>query len=335
MRCLRYILCISSLITLAHAQAGDRTDAQRDDLAGPIESVSTNVKRSSMKWQQPGGPLLLVPIWCGDCDYDPDGSKTRSGQTMDGKFYGETIRSVRDADGNVIERFASSTFVAGWSRYDRVGLFGNTEQVSYQGGKVFSRSTLSYDRYGHMSEWLSFDAQGNSTGRTEWKRLPDGVVTEQSTYGKNEELQWQQTYDPESTEQRFTTYDESGKAKLTWTAVQGKPTLFWDGSDIPSPFGASFSEDAGENDADDYVCHKDGNCERFHIHYDYLDPHRRNMRSSEWRDAQGKLLYGVYYEYEIDSFRNWTHRQVWVWSTDLGERKLYEIDSRKITYWKK
>lgn len=335
MRSLWYILCLCSLVSLAHAQAADRTDAQRDDLAGPVKAVSTNVKRSSVKWQQPGGPILLVPIWCGDCDYDPDGSKTKAGQMADGKFYGETIRLVRDADGNITERFASSTSVPEWSRYERVGPFGNTEQVTNQNGNVFSRSIFNYDRYGHMAEWLSFDAQGNSTGRTEWKRLPDGVVTDQSTYSKDEELQWEQTYDPESTEQRFSTYDESGRAKLMWTVVHGKPTLFWDRSDTPSPFGAEFSEDAGENDTDTYACYKDGTCERFRIHYDYLDPHRRNMRSGEWRDAQGKLLYAVYYEYEIDSFRNWTNRQVWVWSTDLAERKLYEIDSRKITYWTK
>jgi len=332
MRCLRYILCLPFFITLTQAQP-NRTDAQRDDLAGPVQSVSTNVDSSGVRWQQPGGALLLVPIWCRDCDYDPDGSKTRSGQIMDGKFHGEIIRLVRD--GNVTERFASSTTDDQWFRSDRVGPFGNTEQVYYQGETVSSRSTFSYDRYGHMSEWLSFDAQGNPTARMEWRRLPDGAFTEQSSYGKDGELLWQQTRNPETTEERFTTYDESGKANLTWTVVHGKPTSFWDGSDTPSPFGASFSAEAGENDVDQYVCGKDGKCERLRIHYEYLDPHKRNMRSGEWRDAQGKLLYGVYYEYEIDSFRNWIRRQVWVLSPDLGERTLYEIDSRKITYWEK
>ncbi|HWZ81072.1 MAG TPA: hypothetical protein VNW47_00525 [Terriglobales bacterium] len=333
MRCLRYILCLSFLITLTHAQS-NQTDAQRDDLAGPVKSVSTNTKSLGVRWQQPGGPTLLLPIWCRDCYYDPDGSKTRSGQATDGEFSGETIRLVRDANGNVIERFAN-TAVAGLYRYERVGPFGNIEQVSYQDGKVLVRSKFSYDEYGHMTEWLSFDAQGNSTGRSQWKRLPQGDVTEQSSYGKDGELQWQQTWDPETTEQRFTAYDESGKAKQMWTAIDGKPTSFWDGSDDPSPFGAGFSAKSGENDVDDYVFHKDGNYERSRIHFEYLGPDKRNMLSGEWRDAQGKLLLGVYYEYEIDSFRNWTERQVRVWSPDLGEKTLYEVDSRKITYWKK
>jgi len=38
-------------------------------------------------------------------------------------------------------------------------------------------------------------------------------------------------------------------------------------------------------------------------------------------------------DYEIDAYRNWTHRTVWVWSKSLGERKLYETDSRVISYW--
>jgi hypothetical protein len=335
MRSLRYTLCFSFLATLLHAQGANQTDAQHDDLAGPVKSVLTNVQNSGVNWNYPGGPLLLVPIWCGACDYDPDGSKTKSGNMMEGKFYGETIQLARDGNGNVTERYVRNSIVKGLSRYDRVGPFGNTEQTSYQGGKVFSRGLFNYDRYGHMSEALSFDAEGNSMGRTEWKRLPDGTVTEQSTYGNAGELQWQQSYDPETTQERFATYDEVGKANLTWTVLDGKPTSFWDGSNTPSPFGDSFSEDVDKNNLDHYVCHKDGTCERFRIHCEYLDPNKRNMRSGEWRDAQGKLMYGVYYEYEIDSFRNWTRRQVWVFTPDLGERTLYETDSRKNTYWEK
>src|SRR5205823_1033487 len=36
---------------------------------------------------------------------------------------------------------------------------------------------------------------------------------------------------------------------------------------------------------------------------------------------------------EIGAHRNWTHRVIWVWSRSLGERKVYETDSRTISYW--
>ena len=69
------------------------------------------------------------------------------------------------------------------------------------------------------------------------------------------------------------------------------------------------------------------------VHYVYLDANRRNPVSAEWRDDSGTLRYAAYFTYEIDAYRNWTHREIWVWSTELGERKLYGADSRIITYW--
>jgi hypothetical protein len=64
-------------------------------------------------------------------------------------------------------------------------------------------------------------------------------------------------------------------------------------------------------------------------------PQKRNPISAEWRDSEGNLLFAAYYNYEMDSFRNWTYRQVWVWTPDLGDRALYETDFRGIAYWQK
>lgn len=76
----------------------------------------------------------------------------------------------------------------------------------------------------------------------------------------------------------------------------------------------------------------DQTCQLWRVHYDYLDAKRRNPQSVERRDEAGELSYAAYYEYEIDAHRNWTHRTIWVWSQSLGERKLYETDSRAISY---
>ena len=52
----RCALYLSFLVTLmATAQEKSQTDAQRDDLAGPIKSVSSTVVRTSVQRQQPGG----------------------------------------------------------------------------------------------------------------------------------------------------------------------------------------------------------------------------------------------------------------------------------------
>ncbi|WP_353072424.1 hypothetical protein [Tunturiibacter gelidiferens] len=55
-----------------------------------------------------------------------------------------------------------------------------------------------------------------------------------------------------------------------------------------------------------------------------MEPKSHDLKSAEWRDGDGKLLYAAYYDYEVDSRRNWTRRSIWVISPELPERKLYE-----------
>src|SRR5215472_11920567 len=92
---------------LAAAQQQNLTDAQLNGFAGPVRSVSTIVTKSEIEWKQPGGPALVMPPLCPDCEYDPDGTRTASGVMVEGKLMGEKIRLVRDAEGHVIERFAT------------------------------------------------------------------------------------------------------------------------------------------------------------------------------------------------------------------------------------
>src|SRR5579872_6997188 len=102
-------IATSILLCLAVTQAQKRTDAETDGFSGPIKSVSTSATRVQVQWQQPGGPTLVPPIWCDDCEYDADGFKTMSGQVVDGKFLGQSIRLVRGGDGVVTDRYATST----------------------------------------------------------------------------------------------------------------------------------------------------------------------------------------------------------------------------------
>jgi hypothetical protein len=48
---------------------------------------------------------------------------------------------------------------------------------------------------------------------------------------------------------------------------------------------------------------------------------------------RGVLKLSADCEYEPDQFGNWMKRIVWVWSPELGNRKLYETDYRTLTYW--
>ena len=322
------------VFSVLSAPAQSKTDAELDGLAGPVKSVSSAITQSGVKWQQPGGPAMVAPIWCKDCEYDADGAKMKSGQLVEGKFFGESIRLVRDADGHVTDRFSYSSSTGELQRHDVLGPFGKREQKTYIEGKLRYRSTFTYDQYGHLSEWLTFDAAGKSEGRAFTVTDKEGTLLRRSVYGKKGGLSYEQTFDPETEVEHFTTFDEFGKIKLTWTVIHGKLTSFWEPRDSASQFGDSFTEPAGEGNVDNYSCHSDLTCDISHVHYEYLHGDKHTPQSAEWRDSEGNLKLGAYFEYEVDALGNWIYRRVWVWNPDLGERTLYETDFRVITYWK-
>jgi len=84
MRYLRRALILSLLLigsaNFLSAQEPNLTDAQRMDLAGRIKAVSTTASRTDVLWQQPAGPSLIVPVFCWECEFDPNGNQTRPGQ---------------------------------------------------------------------------------------------------------------------------------------------------------------------------------------------------------------------------------------------------------------
>jgi hypothetical protein len=336
MQSLRFAFALSAVFVtfVVSLQGQSQTDAQADGLAGPVKSVSTTITQSAVKWQQPGGPTMVEPIRCRDCEYDPDGAKTKFGQLVEGKFIGEVIRLIRDSNGQVTDRFSYDAATRELHRHDIMGPFGKTEQKVYIAGKLRFRSTFSYDQYGHLSDWLSFDAAGKPEGRTFTVTDKEGTLTHRSVYGKGGKLSYEQTFDPETQADHLTTFDEFGNVKLTLAAAHGKLASFWEPPDSPSQFGEGFVKPAGEGSVDNYACHSDLSCEISHVHYEYLNGDKHTPRSAEWRDSDGNLKLAAYFDYKVDAFGNWTDRRVWVWSPGLGERTLYETDLRAVAYWK-
>ena len=328
------VLLLAFRFPFVHAQV--KTDVQLDDLAGPVKSVSSStIQAADVKWQQPEGPTMVAPVWCHHCEYDPYGNKTKSGQVMERKFYGERIRLVRDDNGNVTDRYFYDVSTGDLRRHDLVGPYGKTEQNVYTGGKLRYRTTYAYDQYGNMTEMRSFDAAAESQGYTLTAFTQDGTLLKGSTYTKDNKVSYEQTYDPETELQHFTNYDELGKVNLTWTVAKGKMISFWEpGDSSPNNFGEHFTEPEGAGNVDDYACHSDLHCDLSHVHYEYLDGDKHTPLSAEWRDAEGNLKSAAYFEYEVDVYHNWTTRKVWVWSPDLGLRTLSETDARVISYWK-
>ena len=327
------VLLLAFRFPCVHAQV--KTDVQLDGLAGPVKSVSSStVQARDGIWQQPAGPTMVAPIWCHACEYDPDGNKTKSGQVMDGQFYGERIRLIHDDEGKVTDRYFYDFSTGEIHRHDLVGANGKTEQNVYTGGKLRYRTTYAYDQYGNMTEMRTFDAAGGSQGYTLTAFTQDGTLLKRSTYTKDNKLDSEQTYDPETEIEYFTTYDELGKMKVTLTLAKGKMISFWEPGDSSPNFGEHFTEPEGAGNVDDYACHSDLHCDLSHVHYEYLDGDKHTPSSAEWRDAEGNLKLAAYFEYDVDAYHNWTTRKVWVWNPDLGLRTPWEIDARVISDWK-
>ena len=197
------------------------------------------------------------------------------------------------------------------------------------------RQTFTYDEYGQVRDMVSFDGAGKLEAHILTLRDKAGEIVERSVSRKDGELDWQQTYDPETQVERFTSFDQLGKVNLAWTVFRGNLISFWEPSDSRMQRGDNFNEHVGDDDVDNYACQNDGRCQVSHIHYEYLDAEKHILRSAEWRGSDGQLGFATYYKYQIDSSGNWTYREVWVWTPELGEQTLSETDLRAIKYWQK
>jgi hypothetical protein len=314
------------LFSGAAAQRTRKTDAQTDGLNGPVKSVITTTFRHDIHWRQPDGISLVLSVSCQECDYDPDGSRVRS--------QGDNILLLRDAQGHISDRRILTASTGSLKVHEVFGPFGLTEQTYYEQGKVSSSRTLRYDPFGHVSETFSFDSSGQQVEHTHSTFNKDGVLIEDSTWGKNGQLKWQQLFDSQAKTESFATFDEAGVVQLAWTQKDGKMAAFWERSEEDNQYGACQIDDEAEDGTRDTHCFANGNRERAVIRYQYMEPKGINLlKSAEWRDGAGKLLYAAYYNYELDTHSNWTRRTIWVVSPKLPERTLYEEDTRLVAYW--
>jgi hypothetical protein len=310
------------------------TDRERMELAGPVKSLVTTTTQSEFVWHQPSGPSTLFPVMCRECEFDVEGNQTKDGQSLDGVFRGERIRISRDGKGNVTERFHYDATSGEIRRHEVLGEFGPTEDTLYQQGEVTLQTEIHYDGRGNMIDRVMVNGEGKRISRTAARIDAGGNNSEWWDYDSDDRvsLHVQHGYDPQAKVDRFTSFNEFGRVQLTWTVIDGKLNSFWEAEGSQPQYGDGFTHRVDANTFETYDCHGTS-CEPSRVHYEYVDEKRKNPRSVEWRDANGNLTYGTYFEYEIDGFGNWTHRQVWVFLNSLGQRRPYQTDARSITYW--
>jgi len=253
---------------------------------------------------------------------------------MDGEFRGEVVRLLRDSTGKVIEKIAEN-YKGDTNRREVFGTYGITEQDEFENGKQISQSFWFYDGNGHLTGFRRYDKDGIISSSSSSMIDASGNFKEQWDFGPNDSfsLHFVETNDPKTDTFTFTNFNENGSIKVAFTTVGTKVVSYRQEPSEQQVFGSNFFMDPVGKTQESYSCHSDGCCD--HIISYFLDEARHHVSRIEWHDPAGVLKLSSDYEYELDQFGNWTKRTVWVWSPELGERKLYETDYRTLKYWDK
>lgn len=326
------VLATLFAVSALHASGKKYSDARSWGFLGPVRSVSTTEHRENVDWHQPNGPSVTPPSGCSECEFDRDGNRVKTGQILDGEFRGEIIRIRRASDGKVLEKTAENA--QGEIQWREVyGPYGVSEQEGFESGKPVRSAFWFYDSNGHLSGFRGYDRDGSVSASSSSIISADGNSKEQWDYGPNGAftLHFIDITDPKTDTWTFTNLNQDGSIKVSVTTVGTKVISYWQVPTEKPVFGSNFYMDRSGKTQDSYSCHSDSTCD--HIISFYPDEESPQVSRIEWRDNAEALNLAADFEYEQDSFGNWTKRTVWVWSPELGERKLYETDSRTLRYW--
>lgn len=316
------------------ASGSGRSDARSWGFLGPIRAVSTTEHREKVDWRQPDGPSVTLPAGCLECEFDRDGNAIKMGQTLDEEFRGEVMSVRRDSDGHIIEKLADNA-QGEIQRREVYGPYGIVEQEGFENGKPVQSAFWFYDSNGHLSGFRGYDRDGSISASSSSITSADGNSKEQWDFGPDGAftLHFVDVTDPKADTWTFTNFNEDGSIKVYISTLGTKVISYWQVPSEKPLFGSNFYVDRKGKTQESYSCHSDSTCAHL-ISYS-PDESSPLVQRVEWHDNTGALELAADYEYELDNFGNWIKRTVWVWSLELGERKLYETDSRTLRYWAK
>jgi hypothetical protein len=327
-------LAVFLLAVRLDASEPKSTDARRDGLFGPVRYVSAKQELQQVDWGLKDAKAGVIGVSCLECEYDREGNRIKSGGLVDGEFHGDLIRIVCDQTGKVTERIEEN-YKGEVVRREVLGRYGITEQVGYEKGKAISRSTWSYDANGHVTEFYQYDQNGVVTGSSFSTSDANGDIKEQWDYGRNGvfQLHFAQYYNPQTDMSTFTSFNESGSTKVAFTTKGTKVLSYWQQTGEEHVFGSIFWRDRVGKTEVTHNCNPDGTCDEIASYFP--DETTNQVSRVEWHDSAQVLKLAFDYVYQVDAIGNWIKRTVWVWSPELGERKLCETDYRTIRYWSK
>lgn len=336
-------LLILVCCALLPAQQKVKTDRERDNLHGPVHSVTSN-RLSEASKDQLKGVNFMMPNTCAYCEYDPDGNRIANGRFVDGVFSGERTLIQRNPEG-MIERITTTELGSlgrpgdlppeANFRREIDGPFGQVELVVVSGNKVQIRSTTAYDAAGHFSEGQTYDGSGLIVSHTLERYDADGQRTEQEVHLKGDVLFYRLTWDPATDLNRYTCFSPAGALVEEWKTQAGKNIAYWEAPDAPAQCSHFMFDDNEKGEVIRYTCQAGKGCEAAHSNSTYAASGKPDIRHTDYHDGAGKIVWSSDYEYQFDSHQNWTHRKIWLTIPGQAGPILYAEDTRAITYWDK
>jgi len=331
------LLLRCGLVTLLVATAGwasdgKKTEAQNNGLVGLVRTVSTQEGEAEFVLNQTGWPVFLQIGTCKECEYDRLGTLIRYGDMVQGEFRGDRYQITRDAQGNIVEqvKLGARDEIGGRTLY---GPYGIIEQNQYSDGVRVFHAAWKYDANGHLDELLQYDRNDMIQTRALRQTDASGNIKEEWCYDAKNELSYHilDTYDPNTDVWTWTNYAEDGSVRLAIETQNGTVHFYRQNVSDPNVFGRHFFLDRIGNMQHSFRGNADGTYDD--VTTIFPDKKLHNPVGLEWRDGTRTLRLKVDYEYELDRLGNWTMRRTWVWTPDLGEKMLYKVDRRKLTYW--
>ena len=269
------------LIAIPLAGAGKQTDAEGLGFVGPVQSVSTTTQTFMREPSQPGGPTIIYPLFCVNCEFD------RNGNQIGSTTGNQQQRTIRDAQGRVEEQTGENE--NGEVTWREVRTYGPSTMHSedYRDGSLFRTTEFTYDGPGNVVESSTYLPDGTVESQS-WNKFDErGNLIEFVQEGPGKLYSHAvQTYDPHTGHlQSLMSLNRDGSMRL-WTTVNDTTVLsYWQQSGDESTYGSDvcFGDDSKTmRDCREYKW--DGTYSA--VHYDFTDRARHNPLKAVLSDAR-------------------------------------------------
>ncbi|HYR43918.1 MAG TPA: hypothetical protein VER98_12895 [Terriglobia bacterium] len=313
------------------ATAGDRPpDIENFGLSGPVHTVNSTVEKLSPDPRN----RPLIPLWtaCGNCSFDRRGYSISRAHVSDGALQIAHVEVNSDAQGWPTEERSYGDDGALRSRtvfYN--GPYGPLDSESWIGDRQTSRSQNVYDEHGHTIVSRTWDESGLSVEiLTRWgehdEELEEIIRFPQSNGEDIQTTTYSANGDRSAIERR-----RNGDLLMRVTFDDERVTSWFMKKD--ANFGIGFGTKSEPGFTVNFGSEpQTGGL----VRTEYVHPGRKgNIDPDEVReyDAAGTLAEKVTFDYDWDSFGNWTRRTAYVRDLTAGTPTAVQRVTRVISYY--